>query len=130
MAGIQGFHHLSLSVTDLECSTRWYQEVLGLNLEANGRGASFRRSRLSAAEGRLKLTLTSHDEQSTEPFSELRTGMDHVAFQVESTEAVKERLDLFGVSHSGIKASGGGMTMITFRDPDNIQLEVFEPPAP
>ena len=130
MAGIQGFHHLSLSVTELESSTRWYQEVLGLNLEANGRGPSFRRSRLSAAEGRLKLTLTSHDEQSNEPFSELRTGMDHVAFRVESAEAVKNRLDLLGVNHSGIKASGGGMTMITFRDPDNIQLEVFEAPTP
>ncbi len=34
MPSISGYHHLSLSVTDLGKSTQWYHEVLGFATDA------------------------------------------------------------------------------------------------
>lgn len=81
MAHLEGVDHLSLTVTDLARSTDWYRRVFGLDVVAEVQGQSFRRTRLSAG-GRMTLTLTSHDARTDERFSELRPGMDHVAFKL------------------------------------------------
>ena len=131
MTQVLGFHHLSLSVTDLARSTEWYQRVLGLDVAAEIEGEGFRRTRLRAPESGVTLTLTRHDQQSGESFSERRPGMDHVAIQVGSAEEVQDlkgRFEQLGVDHSEVKASSDGTAMITLRDPDNIQLEVFGGP--
>ena len=76
----------------------------------------------------MTLTLTRHDQQSGETFDERRPGMDHVALQVASSDEVKALKDRFaqlGVDHSEVKAGSSGTAMITLRDPDNIQIEVF-----
>lgn len=128
MADVLGYHHLSLSVTDLARSTEWYQQVLGLDVAAEIEGEGFRRTRLRAAKSGVTLTLTRHDEQSGESFSERRAGMDHVAFQVggvEEVRALKDRSAELGIDHSEVKATDGSTAMITLRDPDNIQIEVF-----
>ncbi len=127
MTEVLGYHHLSLSVTDLAKSTEWYQQVLGLDVAAEIEGDSFRRTRLRAASG-VTLTLTRHEQQSGERFDECRPGMDHVALQVENVEALKDRFDELGVDHSDVKRTSGGTAMITLRDPDNIQVEVFGGP--
>ncbi len=79
----------------------------------------------------MTLTLTCHDRGSAGFFSELRTGTDHVAFlvpTVEDVEAWRRRFDELGVTHSEIKATATGSgALVTLRDPDNIQLEVFAP---
>lgn len=131
MPSISGYHHLSLTVTDLGKSAQWYREVLGFETDAEFEGAGFRRVRLRRAEANVTLTLTCHDRGSADSFSELRTGMDHVAFLVASADAVeawKQRFDELGVTHSEVKATGTGSgALVTLRDPDNIQLEVFAP---
>ncbi len=130
MTEILGYHHLSLSVTDLGKSTEWYQQVLGLDVAAEIEGKGFRRTRLRAPSSGVTLTLTSHDHHSGEPFSERRTGMDHVAFDVGATrdvEALKARYAELGVQHSEITERGDS-AVITLRDPDNIQIEVFGGP--
>jgi glyoxylase I family protein len=132
MTAVLGYHHLSLSVTDLGKSTEWYQQVLGLDVAAQIEGDGFRRTRLRAAGSGVTLTLTSHDEESGEPFSERRAGMDHVAFQVggvAEVEELKTRFEELGVSHSPVKSTTTGTAMITLRDPDNIQIEVFGGPV-
>lgn len=128
MTEVLGYHHLSLSVTDLAKSTEWYQQVLGLDVAAEIEGEGFRRTRLRAPGSGVTLTLTRHDQQSGETFDERRPGMDHVALRVggvEEVQALKDRFAQLGVDHSEVKASSGGTAMITLRDPDNIQLEVF-----
>ena len=48
-------------------------------------------------------------------------------FKVEQREELDEwveRLEVLGIDHSGIKDLGD-VAMVTFRDPDNIQLEFF-----
>ena len=131
MTEVLGYHHLSLSVTDLGKSTEWYQQVLGLEVAAEIEGEGFRRTRLRAPNSGVTLTLTRHDEQSGESFSERRPGMDHVALAVggvAEVEGLKDRFAELGVQHSEVKASSGGTAMITLRDPDNIQIEVFGGP--
>jgi glyoxylase I family protein len=131
MSEIIGYHHLGLSVTDLGKSVEWYRRVLRFEINAEIEGAGFRRTRLRTPSNGITLTLTVHDDESVEAFSERRPGMDHVAFQVGGRgdiDSLKGRLERLEVEHSEIKASGSGTAMITLRDPDNIQLEIFGGP--
>ncbi|MEW6153660.1 MAG: VOC family protein [Actinomycetota bacterium] len=127
MAGVLGYHHVSLSVSDLGKSAEWYRQTLGFETVAEIEGDGFRRARMLAGSG-VTLTLTAHEQPPGEPFDERRAGVDHIAFNVGSTEAVQEFKDRFeelGVVHSEVKQPASGSAMITLRDPDNIQLEVF-----
>ena len=128
MTDILGYHHVSLSVTDLGKSAEWYRKTLRFETDAEIEGTGFRRTRLRAPGSGVTLTLTSHEQQSGERFDERRAGIDHVAFNVGGTEDVQElkrRFEQLGVDHSEVKQASSGAAMITLRDPDNIQLEVF-----
>jgi catechol 2,3-dioxygenase-like lactoylglutathione lyase family enzyme len=62
---------------------------------------------------------------------EFRSGLDHVAFGVADRaelDAWAARLDELGVAHGEIKDAHYG-SGLSFRDPDNIALELFAPPA-
>jgi catechol 2,3-dioxygenase-like lactoylglutathione lyase family enzyme len=130
MAGITGFHHLALTVRDLEKSVGWYSELLGLNkireLPDEGRGAKVI---CLQPDCKLVIGFTQHRSNPGDGFSEFRTGMDHVAFAVSSQAELEDwqaRFQERGIEHSEIKPSALG-SLITFRDPDNIQLEVYAP---
>ncbi len=75
------------------------------------------------------LCLVGHASNPGEPFNEVRTGLDHLEFLVARHEELQEwadRLDQLGIAHSGVKSlSYTDNAMLTFRDPDNIQLEFF-----
>jgi glyoxylase I family protein len=132
MTGIQGYHHLSLSVGDLERSAAWYVDVLGLEVNAHIEGTGFRRIRLRAPGSGITLALTQHDAPHSGSFDERRIGMDHVALAVDGATAVhdlKARLEALEVVHSEIREPGPGTAALTLRDPDNIQLEVFGGPS-
>ena len=129
MPTLAGYSHLSLTVSDLDRSTEWYREILGFALDSEIKGDGFRRNRLRHPDARITLTLTAHDTGPGDRFDERRTGMDHVSFVVPTMDDLlefKERFVEREVDHSEVKptASGAG-GMVTFRDPDNIQLEVF-----
>ena len=129
MPTISGFSHLSLSVTDLNRSTEWYCEMLGFAVDSQVEGNSFRRTRLRHPDAGITVTLTAHENGTADSFDERRTGLDHISFAVPAIADLHRLKELFlerGVDHSEVKpiASGAG-GMITFRDPDNIQLELF-----
>ncbi len=130
MSTITGFHHLSLTVTDRVSSAEWYCDVLGFSIDAEIDGATFRRTRLRHPDCGVIVTLTQHDDASATPFDERRSGLDHVAFLVPDVAGIrawKQRLQTHGVDHSEVKPRGkqpSDGAMITFRDPDNIQIEV------
>ena len=77
----------------------------------------------------LVLCLVGHQEHSGERFSELRTGLDHLEFLVDRREDLDEwaeTLNRLGIPNSGVKdPEYTENAMLTFRDPDNIQLEFF-----
>jgi len=132
MPEILAFHHLSLSVTDLGRSTKWYQQLLGLEVVAELEGKGFRRNRLRSPTSGLTITLTVHDQRASDIFDERRPGMDHVALLVGAGEVedLKRQFEALGVVHSEIKTTAAGAAMITLRDPDNIQIEVLGEPQP
>lgn len=129
MTEVLGYHHVNLSVTDLDASIGWYTKVLGLTERFRGEVDGMTKAVL-AGPGGIALGLTAHGTlASGDAFSERRTGLDHVALLVADAAALeqwKERLDELGVAHSGIKPSLLG-SLITLRDPDNVQLELFAP---
>ena len=130
MPDIKGFHHVSLSVTDVDKSAAWYGEVLGFEVVTTVDGDGFKRTRLRASASGLVLTLTQHEAAEGGKFDERRTGLDHVALVVdnEDLDQWKDHFEELGVDHSEVKTTPAGGTMITLRDPDNIQLEVFATP--
>ncbi len=130
MPDIKGFHHVSLSVTDVDKSAAWYGEVLNFEVVTTVEGEGFRRSRMRASASGLVLTLTQHEAKDGEPFDERRTGLDHAAFVVDNQDLDewKARFEELDVDHSEVKTTPAGGSMITLRDPDNIQLEVFATP--
>jgi catechol 2,3-dioxygenase-like lactoylglutathione lyase family enzyme len=81
------------------------------------------------------LCLVGHAGNPGDEFDEHRTGLDHLEFVVAEREdlaAWAARLDEMGVVRSGVKELNyTANSMLTFRDPDNIQLEFFwRAPAP
>ncbi|MDN5794332.1 MAG: VOC family protein [Intrasporangium sp.] len=139
MPAFSAISHLDLTVSDAERSAHWYVETLGL-----------RRIRRADLDGRIMIVLlhpptgliiglNQHDEQTADRFDEHRPGLDHVGFTVsERTELERwqQRLADLGVDHSPVTDSTSGSgTALVFRDPDNIQLELWwtrpkDAPAP
>lgn len=75
----------------------------------------------------LMIGLMQHESGEDAQFSELRVGLDHLALAVASRDELERwmvHLDGCGVSHSGITDMPYG-SVVVFRDPDNIQLELM-----
>ena len=123
-----GIGYIAFTVRDVRRSAEWYQRVLGLTLERENIGGAAWPSDLDEVllrhkAGGLAIGLVQHPTNDGEPFDERRVGLDHVEFEVASLDELRaweERLNEHGVSNSGIKGH-----ILTFRDPDNVQLEFF-----
>ena len=133
---ILGVHHLGLSVVDVERSARWYQDVLDFVRvgEFGGPDDPRRKLFLNHPGFRIRLGLVQHRGGSADPFDETRTGLDHLAFAVPDGNQLEQwgrRLQRHGVQFSPPTAANSipGASVIVFRDPDNIQLELFADPG-
>ena len=130
MPEILGYHHVSLTVRDIDKSTAWYGEVLGFKKVKDFERDGFRKVLVVHPASETGFGFTDHGTRGTDHgFSEFRTGMDHLAFTVADRtclEAWKGHFEQLGVEHSEIKPSAMG-DVISFRDPDNVQLEVYAP---
>jgi len=113
---IPAISHVAVTVTDLSVSEPWYTRV---------------RHIVYALGGTLFGLHGFPDLSSKEPSDERTPGLDHVSFGCASRAELAEwaaRLDELGIAHGEIvdAAYGSGLS---FRDPDNIALELFVPPA-
>jgi glyoxylase I family protein len=121
---------LSLSVRDLSASLDWYRNLFGFEVQSESRTDGFDAAILVDPESGTSIGLISHNTNPTDPFSETRTGLDHLEFIVPDDtafDASVSRLDELGIEHSEIKERPSGARIVTFRDPDNIQLEFYKP---
>jgi glyoxylase I family protein len=122
--------HVAVTVSDLAASEGWYTEVLGVEPVLDEDTGPFRHI-VYALGGTLLGLHGFPDLASKEPFNERTPGLDHVAFGCASRDELVEwaaRLDELGVVHGGIVDAPYG-SALSFRDPDNIALELFAPPA-
>ncbi len=122
--------HVAVTVSDLAGSEAWYTKVLGAEPVLDQDTGPFRHIVYSV--GTTLLGLHGFpDLVTTEPFNERRPGLDHIAFGVANRAELEKwaaHLDELGVKHGEIKDADYG-SGLSFRDPDNIALEVFCPPA-
>jgi len=122
--------HVAVTVSDLAVSEPWYTNVLGAEPVLDEDTGPFRHIVYSVG-GTLLGLHGFPDLATTEAFDERRPGLDHIAFGVPSRgdlEAWASRLDELGIAHGEIKDAGYG-SGLSFRDPDNIALEIFAPPG-
>jgi glyoxylase I family protein len=127
MPSCTGFHHVALTVRDLEASSPWYERVFDLEtvMDEPGEQRAARVYRLAGTS--TWLGLVQHQANDGSPFSPTRTGLDHLAVAVESRDAVDEwaaHLDALGIEHSGAIDVPPG-AILNFPDPDGIQLSIF-----
>jgi catechol 2,3-dioxygenase-like lactoylglutathione lyase family enzyme len=131
MPDIAGRVEVNLTVRDPTRSAAWYSQLLGMEelYDFTSEDGAMRYIALVEPKSRLVLCLVAHEDNRGELFSEFHTGLDHLEFLVDRREDLDEwadRLSQLGVEHSGVKdLDYSPNAMITFRDPDNIQLEFF-----
>lgn len=137
MSNLTSVQHVALTVTDVDRSVPWYERVLDLKEIARREDpdSGIRKVHLRAPGDAFAVVLVQRPETGRGEFDERRTGLDHVAFKVGSYEELKEweqRLAAYGVTHSPARASRTlpGATVVVFRDPDGIQLEVWAEHTP
>ena len=132
MPVFKGISHVDLTVRDADRSAAWYERVLGMTLlgdfpEHATPGVPARVVQVMNPATGLTFGLIQHESGADGDFSEFRVGLDHLSLAVESRDELEEwveRLDGCGVPHSAISDMLYG-SVVVFRDPDNIQLELF-----
>ena len=132
---LNGIHHFSATVRDIEASVTWYQRVFGMDrvpvtfphyaCEETGYAVLLIDPRSGVAIG-----LHTNRDNAGETFDECRTGLDHVSFGVASHDELTAwvaRLDEIGIANTGIRDEQTPFpySTVVFRDPDNIQLELI-----
>ncbi len=117
-------HHIAITVTDLDASIAWCERVFGVAF----------RMEVPHPGGTGKIL-------ADEAFTETRTGLDHVGLGVPSRADLEDwqmHLDAQEVhrapmanhpcTQSPIEDHFFG-SILVFRDPDNVQIELFAPPS-
>jgi glyoxylase I family protein len=133
--------HLALTVTDLDASVTWYESVFGVTYRMDLPHDGGLGKILFDDDRQLMIALHHHDANNGKPFSERATGLDHAGFSVGDRLVLEEwqrHLEANGVVR--VDAADRPLTqspiqdepyasVLVFRDPDNIQLELFARPA-
>lgn len=131
MPSISGRLEVNLTVCDPATSAAWYSALLDLEelYDFTGADGHVRYVALRDPKSQLVICLVGHKENHGESFSEFRTGLDHLEFLVDQREDLDEweaKLNQLKIEHSGVKdPEYTKNAMLTFRDPDGIQLEFF-----
>lgn len=129
---VGGFHHVGLTVGDVEASEDWYGRVMGFErvfVEGHHGGAGYAVV-MNVPGTRLFLGLDYHEAHEGERFAEHRTGLDHLALHVADRDELDSwatHFEALGVPYSPItdRTEPFAHSTLVFRDPDNIQLELI-----
>lgn len=126
------YHHLGITVRDIDASEAWYTEALGLVrafVEPHDNETGYAVV-LTWPGTSFFLGLDHHAEADRLPFDPRRTGLDHLALAATSAAEVHAwatHLDRVGVEHQPVVEADEPMplAMIALRDPDGIVIEII-----
>ena len=129
-------NHVALTVSDLDASIDWYSRAFGISYRMDAPHEGGFAKLLADDAFELVFVLHRHDVNEGELFRESRTGLDHVGLGVATRHdlvAWQDHLEAQGVvradaadkplTQSPIADESYGSVLV-FRDPDNIQLEL------
>ena len=132
MPAIDGAHHVAFTVTNVERSSAWYCDLLGFLPVRGGDDADVSFRVLAHPASGWVLGLRQYHARAGGDFDEFRTGLDHFAFGVADRaglEAWEAELRRRGdITFTPIVDTPTG-SVIVFRDPDGVQLELWLPPG-
>lgn len=134
---VTGFAHVRLTVTDIERSRAFYDAVFGFQVayELPAGADAATRQALGFLYGGVIYTFGGGllglrpVAPGGDRFSEDRSGLDHLCFTVAGPadlEIAIAVLDGLGVEHGQVK-NLGEVSILEFRDPDGIALELSAP---
>jgi glyoxylase I family protein len=139
---VDGVHHLRLTVTDVQRSREFYTGLLGFQVAAEspppGDPAadevfSILFGGIVMIRGNLIMGLRPM-APAGDRFDPDRVGLDHLSFGVGSRDDLEEAARLFderGVTHGEItRLPSFGIDVLSFADPDGVQLELTAPVGP
>lgn len=129
---LAGYHHLGITVRDIDQSEAWYTETLGLVrafVEPHDNETGYARV-LTRPGTPFFLGLDHHEEADRLPFDPRRTGLDHFALAVTSAAEVHAwaaHLDALGVEHEPVREMTEPMplALVLLRDPNGIVIELI-----
>ena len=127
MNDLARFHHVAVTVSNLEHSVSWYTDVLGFETVFREDDGERKACIMRFTAGGYSVGLVQHGPDSDESFDPTRVGLDHLAFDVEARDQLDEwatRLTAAGVEHSGVIDVPPG-AILNFKDPDSIALALF-----
>jgi glyoxylase I family protein len=134
-------HHLAITVSDVDVSVPFYEEVFGISLRVDVPHPGGVGKLLADDARQLMIVVHHHDANDGALFAETVNGLDHAGFVVPTRadlEAWQDHLERCGIVRSDTAdkpltqspiADEPYGSVLVFRDPDNIQLELFCPPA-
>lgn len=125
MTKAYGLAHVTLTVSDINKTKKFYEKLFETELLTDNQ-TSF---------SLLKVGIPCwfvqwRKDKSGDRFSELRIGLDHIAFKLatlQELEKIIDRLDSMKIPNAGLERFAGKYPYVAFRDPDNIQTEFFIP---
>ncbi len=134
-----GFHHVRLTVTDIERSKAFYDQVFGFPVAIDARDS---RGDAGVEDSPEKFyggcvyqtpqgTLFGLRPVGSQDFDSKHTGLDHVSFGVDSRadlETAAAALGQAGIAHGEIiDLADAGIAILSFQDPDDINIELTAP---
>jgi catechol-2,3-dioxygenase len=130
MPNFPAITHVAVTVSDLDRSREWYGKLFDAKPVLDEDTGTFHHVVWLLGGTLLGIHLQKNPDNS-QTFSELRPGLDHIAFGCANRaelETWEQRLNELGIKHGGIVDAHYG-SGLSFRDPDNIPLEFFAPPG-
>lgn len=125
-----GYHHVRLTVTDIDRSRAFYDGVFGFDVayEVPADADEQTREALGFLYGGVIYSFGEGNLLGLRPvaadsFSPDRTGLDHLSIMVSDLAAAAAHLDELEIPHEGIKDLGA-ISILEFKDPDGISLEL------